>query len=97
MPVAAEIALAHEIGAGMKGPFIRLRAATVTTVAQTVQLAPFKLSDPTNAYVLRDAGPNDTAGALTVVSLASDGKSITFTPASTGFVGLILCGTIDEQ
>lgn len=97
MAVAAEISLAHGIGAGMKGPFLRVRAATVATVAQTIQLAPFKMSDPTNAYVLRDAGPNDTAGALTVFSLAADGKSITFTPASTGFAGLLLAGTIDEQ
>ena len=97
MAVAAEVVLAQSLGAGMKGPVLRIRAATVATVAQTVQLGPFKMSNPANCYWLRDAGPNDTAGALTVTSIAADGKSITFTPASTGWVGLILVGDIDEQ
>lgn len=95
MATAAEISLAHGIGAGMKGPFLRLRAATVATVAQTVSFAPFKLNDATNVYVLRDAGANDNAGALTVVS--NDANGITFTPAATGFVGLIIVGDILEK
>lgn len=90
MPTAAEVALADAQGAGMKGPLIRIRAATVAATPQTVQFAPFKLLDPTNAYVVRDASPNDNAGALTTVSM--DANSITFTPASTGFVGLLLVG-----
>jgi hypothetical protein len=91
----AEVTLSHGIGAGMKGPFIRIRQATVAATPQTVLFAPYKLKTPTNAYVLRDVGPNDTAGALTTVSM--DANGITFTPASTGVVGLIIAEDILEK
>ena len=94
MTATAETINAHGVGAGMKGPLLRLRAATVTATPQTVKFAPYKLTTPANAYVLRDVGPNDNAGALTTVSM--DANGITFTPASTGFVGLIIVGDIDE-
>ncbi len=97
MTFAAAVVLPSSKGPGRHGLGIIVRAATVTTVAQTVQLAPYKLTDPTNAAWLRDAGPNDTAGALSVTSIAADGKSITFTPASTGNVQLILAGDVAMQ
>lgn len=90
MAFTAGVKLCRTQGAGSQGLGIQVRAATVATVAQTVQLAPYKVSDYQNAMLLRDGGPNDTAGAITVVSIAADGKSITFTPASTGQIGFIL-------
>lgn len=91
------VRLAEVLGAGMKGMALTLRVATVTTVPQTVQLAPFKMRSSTKVHWLRDSGPNDSAGALSVMSIAADGKSITFTPASTGELGLVLVGDVDEQ
>ncbi len=90
MTWSAGVNLCRTQGAGSQGIGIQVRAATVTATAQTVQLAPYKVSDYTKAMLLRDGGPNDTAGALTVLSIAADGKSITFTPASTGQIQFIL-------
>lgn len=94
---AESVRLTQGLGAGMKGPGLTLRLATVAATPQTAQLAPYKMSSPTKVHWLRDAGPADTAGALTTVSMAADGKSVTFTPAATGEVGLVLIGDVDEQ
>jgi hypothetical protein len=93
MAFTAGVKLTQLRGAGEHGAAMEARAATVTTVAQTISFKPFKLSNPTNAMVFRDAGPNDTAGALTVVSI--DANGITFTPASTGQVGLLIVGELE--
>lgn len=93
MAFTAGVKLTQLRGAGEHGAALEARAATVTTVAQTLNFAPFKLSNPTNAIVLRDAGPNDTAGSLSAVSISATG--ITFTPASTGQVGLVIIGELE--
>lgn len=97
MAFTAGVKTANHTGPGSHGLGLIVRAATVTTVPQTVLFAPYKLTDRTNVLVLRDAGPNDTAGAITVVSLASTGKSITFTPAATGQIGLVIVGDVEMQ
>lgn len=94
MAFTAGISLVNLRGAGEHGIGLEVKAATVAATPQTVQLAPFKLSDKDNVMYLRDDSPNDTAGALTTVSFASDGKSLTFTPAATGQVGLLIVGAV---
>lgn len=93
MAFTAGVKLSQLRGAGEHGPHLEARAATVAATPQTVNFAPFKLSNPTNAMVFRDAGPNDTAGALTSVSISATG--ITFTPNSTGQVGLMIVGEME--
>lgn len=93
MAFTAGVKLTQLRGPGEHGAALEVRAATVTTVEQTVSFKPFKLSNPTNAIVLRDAGPNDDAGALTTVSI--DANGITFTPAETGQVGLVVVGELE--
>ena len=90
MSFTAGVKLGRTLGAGSQGLGIHVRAATVAATPQTVQLAPYKVSDYLDAMVLRGTLPNDTAGAITTVSIAADGKSITFTPASTGQIQMIL-------
>jgi hypothetical protein len=90
MSFTAGVKLCRTQGAGSQGIGIQVRAATVAATPQTVQLAPYKVSDYLDTMVIRGTLPNDTAGAITTVSIASDGKSITFTPASTGQIQLLL-------
>lgn len=95
MAFTAGVNLVDMRGAGENGGFIECKAATVAATPQTILFAPFSLTNPTNASVLRDVGPNDTAGALTVVSISASG--ITFTPASTGQVTVFVVGGAPEM
>lgn len=97
MAFTAGVSLVNLRGAGEHGIGIEVKAATVSATPQTVNFYPFKLTDYLNVMVLRDAGPNDTAGALTSVSLASTGLSITFTPAATGNVALLIVGAVQRN
>lgn len=94
MAFTAGVNLLHFRGAGEHGIGLEVKAATVTATPQTVNFYPFKLVDAANVMLLRDAGPNDTAGALTVVSFATTG--ITFTPANTGNVALLIIGNLQR-
>lgn len=97
MAFTAGVKTANHVGPGSHGLGLIVRAATVAATPQTVLFAPYKLTDRTNVLLLRDAGPNDTAGALTVVSYAATGISITFTPAATGQVAFVIVGDVEMQ
>lgn len=83
-------------GVGGTGAII-VRATVLADVPNTIQLAPFKAKLYTEPLWFRSVDVLDVAGALTSQSMASDGKSITFTPAEAGEIALMLVGDFVRQ